>query len=121
MRLVSYQCFYTILNIFLSSYLLSSTQDQFQILSFRSLRDLYSTQFKCIYFCKYVFLEKSSFFGNKTVNQRFGANLKKCVICKNLGPKSCCKFLAYFSFFAEKILKMTISTSVWSAQHRNAG
>ena len=35
--------------------------------------------------------------------------------------KICCKFLAFFSFFAEKTLKMTISTSVWSAQHPNAG
>ena len=33
----------------------------------------------------------------------------------------CCKFLAFFWVFAAKMLKMTISTSVWSAQHPNAG
>ena len=51
-----------------------------------------------------------------TVDQRSGANLKNVFFAK-----FCCKFLAFFSFFAEKTLKMTISTSVWSAQHPNAG
>ena len=32
-----------------------------------------------------------------------------------------CKFLAFFSFFAQKMLKMTISTSIWCAQHPKAG
>ena len=36
-----------------------------------------------------VFREKSSFFGNKTFDQRFGANLKKCIFCKNLLQISC--------------------------------
>ena len=31
------------------------------------------------------------------------------------------KFVAFFSFFAEKTLKITISASVWGAQHPNAG
>ena len=35
--------------------------------------------------------------------------------------KFCCKFLALFCFFAQKTLKMTILTSVWSAHHPNAG
>ena len=53
---------------------------------------------------------------NKTVDQRFGANLKKYVFCKNLLQISC------FSLaFCIKMLKMTILTSVWSAQHPNAG
>ena len=38
----------------------------------------------------------------KTVDQSFGASLKKPVFCRNL-------------------LKMTILTSVWNAQHPNAG
>ena len=29
--------------------------------------------------------------------------------------------LGFFKFFAEKMLKMTISTSVWNGQHPNAG
>ena len=66
---------------------------------------------------KNVFLEKKAhFFGNKTVDQRSGANLKKRVFCKNLLQISC-----FFSFFAEKMLKMNISTSVWCVQNPNAG
>ena len=39
---------------------------------------------------KNVFFEKKAhFFGNKTVDQRFGANLKKRVFCKNLLKISC--------------------------------
>ena len=34
--------------------------------------------------------------------------------------KCCCKFLAFFSFLPLKMLKMTILTSVWSAQHPKA-
>ena len=30
-------------------------------------------------------------------------------------------FLHFFSFLAQKMLKMTISTSVWGVQHPNAG
>ena len=33
----------------------------------------------------------------------------------------CCKFVAFFQLFSKKMLKMTILTSVWGAQHRNAG
>ena len=57
--------------------------------------------------------EKAHFFGNKTVDQRSGANLKKRVFCENL--------LQISYFFAEKMLKMTISTSVSGAQHPKAG
>ena len=55
---------------------------------------------------------------NREVDSKFnsppsGANFKKCVFCKNFLQISC--------FFAEKTMKMTISTSKWSAQHPNAG
>ena len=63
---------------------------------------------------KSVFLEeKAHFFGSKTADQRFGEMQKKTVFC--------CKILAFLRFFAAKTLKKTISTSVWSAQHPNAG
>ena len=42
-------------------------------------------------------IEKSSFFGNKTVDQRFGANLKKHVFCKNLLQIYC-----FFKLFCTK-------------------
>ena len=65
---------------------------------------------------KNVFLEKkANFFGNKTVDQHSGANLKNVFFAK-----FSCKFLAFLSFLAQKTLKMTISTSIWSAQHPNA-
>ena len=35
--------------------------------------------------------------------------------------KFAANFFAFLSFFAEKMLKMTISTIVWGAQHLNAG
>ena len=44
-------------------------------------------------------------FGKKIVDQRSGANLKKRVFGKILLQISC-----FFSFFAQKMLKMTIST-----------
>ena len=48
---------------------------------------------------KKVFLEKeSSFLGNKTVEQPFGANLKKNVFF----AKFCCKFLAFLKFCSTK-------------------
>ena len=63
------------------------------------------------------FLEKKAiFFGNKTVDQRFGANLKKCVFCKNLQQISC-----FFLAFLQKKRWKWLSTSVWSAQYPNAG
>ena len=70
---------------------------------------------------KTMFLEKKAqFFGSKTVDQRFGANLMQTL--KNLFfAKICNKFLAFFRFFAAKTLKMTLSTSIWSEQHPNAG
>ena len=44
-----------------------------------------------------MFLEKANFFGNKTVDQRSGANLKKRVFAKLCG-----KFLAFFKIFSRK-------------------
>ena len=80
-----------------------------------------------------IFIKRFSFFGNKTVNQCSGANLKNVFFF----AKICFKFLAFLKCFAQKVfctksvlhkkcfaqkvLKMTISTSVWSAQHPNAG
>ena len=63
-----------------------------------------------------IIKKKAKFFGNNTVNQRFGANLKKMCFLQ----KFSCKF-PFFSFLSLKTLKMTISTSIWSAQHPNAG
>ena len=54
--------------------------------------------------------------GNQTLDQRPGANFQKPVFAE-----ICCKLLAFFSFFAVNTLKMTVKTSVWSAQHPNAG
>ena len=51
-----------------------------------------------------------------SVDQRSGANLKKHVFCKMLLQIS-----GFFSFSAQKTLKITILTSVWTAQHPNAG
>ena len=49
---------------------------------------------------KNVFLEKKAhFFGNKTVDQCSGANLRKTVFCRNLLQISC-----FFRFFAAKTL-----------------
>ena len=65
---------------------------------------------------------KSSFFRekavclNKTLNQRFGANLKNPFFCRKFVT-----FLHFFSFLAKKMLKMTISTRVWGAQQPSAG
>ena len=57
-----------------------------------------------------------SFLGIKQLTSVLVQTLKKHVF-----SKICCKFLAFFSFFAEKMLKMTISTSVWSVEHPNTG
>ena len=46
----------------------------------------------------------------------FRCKLKKTVFCKNLLQIS-----SFFRVFAQKTLIMTLSTSVWSAQHPNAG
>ena len=53
----------------------------------------------------------SNFFGNKTVDQCSGANLKNMFFANFL----------LFSFLAQKALKMTISTSVWALRTPNAG
>ena len=58
------------------------------------------------------------FFGNKTLNQRYGAMSKKL----GFFAKFCSKFLTFLcfsSFSAQKMLKMTILTSVWRAQQPN--
>ena len=59
--------------------------------------------------------EKSWFLGNKTLTQRFGANLKNPFFAPNL------LLLHFFGFLAQKMLKMNILTSVWGVQHPNAG
>ena len=65
-----------------------------------------------------VFLEKKAIFlGIKQSTSALVQTLKKRGFYKNLLQISC----FFFSFFAEKTLKMTISTSIWGAQHLNAG
>ena len=56
-------------------------------------------------------------FGNKTVDQRLGANSKKLFLL----PKFAANFLLFLAFLQKKTLKMDNSTSVWGAQHPNAG
>ena len=59
------------------------------------------------------------FIPQKLVNQQLGANSKSPFFAKFY-----CKFatlLHFFSFIALRALKMTISTSVWGAQHPNSG
>ena len=69
---------------------------------------------------KSKFLEKKAhFFGSKTVDQHSGAIKKTRFLLKFAA--NLLKFLAFFRFFAAKTLKITISTSVWRAQHPNAG
>ena len=65
-------------------------------------------------------LQVLTFFGNKTFNQRLGANLKKNFFLLNSTP-NLLLFLRFPSFIAQKALKMTISTSIWGAQHPSAG
>ena len=64
--------------------------------------------------------EKAVFFGNKTLDQRFGANLKKKFFLLNFAA-NLLFFIMFFQLLAQKMLKMTISTSVWGVQHPNAG
>ena len=52
------------------------------------------------------FEKKAHFLGNKTVNQRFGTNFKK-----HYFGKICCKFIAFLSFFAQKMLVEIYNTS----------
>ena len=50
----------------------------------------------------YVFLEKKAVFGgNKTVDNRFGANSKNVFFAK-----FCCKFFGFFSFLPLKMVKI---------------
>ena len=89
---------------------------------------------KCFIHRKYVFIVfshlyvsknmfsplKTSFFsGNKTLNKRSGANSKTHFLIKF--ATNFLLFLSFFSFFAQKMLKKHILTSVWSGQHQNAG
>ena len=62
--------------------------------------------------------KKASFFGNKTFDQHFGANLKKHFFAK-FGTKFV-PFLHFFSLLAPKALKMKISTSVFGVQYLKA-
>ena len=57
--------------------------------------------------------------GKKTLNQRFGANLKNNFFVK-FGTKFA-TFLHFFSFLAPKMLKVKISKSVFGAQHPKTG
>ena len=66
-------------------------------------------------------IKNLNFFGNNTVDQGFGANLKKHVILLKFAAN-----ILLISLFTVKKLKRTISTSVWSVQghhvqHPNAG
>ena len=63
------------------------------------------------------FLIEKAVFGNKTLDQHFGANFKKPVFWWILLQISC----FYLAFCHSKMLKMTSWTSVWHAQHPNAG
>ena len=60
--------------------------------------------------------EKAVFWGNKTLDQHFGANLKNLFFAK-----FCYEFVTFLHYYKkQKNLKKTISTSVWVAQHPNA-
>ena len=55
-------------------------------------------------------------------NQHLGAAHSKCWLkCRLKKARNLQQIFCFFCFFAEKMLKMTISTSIWSAQHLNAG
>ena len=63
-------------------------------------------------------LEKPDFSGKKTLDQRFGENLKNCFLQKfsaNL------LFFVFFSFLPQKTLKIKILISVWSVLPPIAG
>ena len=59
------------------------------------------------------------FLGNKTLDQCWGANSKNPFFAKFYSKFA--TFLRFFSFLAEKTLKMTITTNVCSALHPNTG
>ena len=67
---------------------------------------------------KNVFLEKKKliFWGIKQSTSVWVTTQKNLFLAK-----MCRKFLAFLIFFAEKMLKLTILTSFWGAQHPNAG
>ena len=62
--------------------------------------------------------KQSCFSGNKTLDQHLGANSKNRFYCSIFSKFV--TFLHFFSFLAQKMLIITISTSVWSVQHPNA-
>ena len=67
-----------------------------------------------------VFLKRKSYFlENKTLDQRLGANSKKLFFAQFYSKFA--TFLLFFSFLAQKTMKITISTSVWGVQHPWAG
>ena len=60
----------------------------------------------------HVFREKIWFFGNKTLVQRFGANLKNCFL-QNFAANF--SFLSFFSFLAQKHWKWALQCLECSA------
>ena len=66
---------------------------------------------------KSLFLEEKAHFLGIKQSTSVLVQIKKNLFFAQI----CCKFLAFLRFFAAKTLKMSISTSVWSAQHPNAG
>ena len=65
-------------------------------------------------------MKKALFWGNKTVDQSLGANLKNLFFFAKFYSKFATS-LHFFSLLAQKMLKMAILTSVWGMQHPNAG
>ena len=63
--------------------------------------------------CESLTIKKNIFWGIKQSTSVLVQALKNMFFCKNVRQISC--------FFAEKMLKMTISTSFWSVQHPNTG
>ena len=57
---------------------------------------------------------------NKTLDQRFGVNLKKHIFLLTFAPNFLL-FWHFFSFLTQKILEIKISISVLGAHHTNAG
>ena len=64
-------------------------------------------------------LKMQNFFPEKILQPAFWCKWKNPFFCKILLQISC--FLRFFSFIVQNMLKIKISTSVWSAQYLNAG
>ena len=92
---------------------------QHKMLKNAKKRNKFATKFRKIFFFKLAPKRWSTFFVNKTLDQRFGGNLKKNIFCKILRNFFC--FFEFFQLFCKKTLKMYISTSVWCVQYPNAG